>query len=196
MVIVAVLAVGPAIYLVREQYFARMATLANPEQEASAASRLLQASAALKIWSDYPVLGVGFGSRNYGAMVGDYLGSTDTHGAHNTYIQMAVDSGTGAFVVYVCLLFGTIRWLGRSAVQTRRTNAGLEYIPIALQTALVTFAVGGYFGSMQRYDFVYFLLMAAAAWYGVKQDLDASQVGADQDGAAHFPLVDAPAVQL
>jgi O-antigen ligase len=153
------------IYLVKDVYFARMATLPNYEEEGSAASRIRYAKAAFEMWKDYPLLGVGFGGRNYSARTGEYLGWKSVHGVHNSYLQMLVDSGIFAFLLYVGLLFGSIAWLGFSAARTRREHPGLECIPIAIQVALITFSVGGTFGSAQRYDFSYFLFMCGASWY-------------------------------
>jgi putative inorganic carbon (hco3(-)) transporter len=158
---------GGAIYLVRDQYLARMSTIATYNQEASAYSRVEHARAAVKMWQDYPVLGVGFGGNNYSRLSAKYLGREDIHVVHNTYLQMLVDSGALALVIYVVLLYGTILWLGVSAYRTRRLWPGYESLPISIQLSLIAFAVGGTFYSSQRYDLTYIILMGAAAWHGI-----------------------------
>ncbi len=190
LVLLVVFAAWP-IYLVKDQYLDRLATLPRFEEEGSAASRIYYARAAFKMWMDYPILGVGFGGRNYSAMTAPYLGWTTRHGAHNSYLQMLVDSGIFALLLYGGLLFGSIRWLGRSAGKMRELRPDLECIPIALQTALITFAVGATFGSSQRYDFSYILLMCASAWHtvqrGLEEELRFPQPAATAEGIVPSP---------
>lgn len=168
------LAIGPAIYVVKDQYFKRMSTLENYDEDASAEGRLTQWKVAFQMAHDYPILGVGFGSRNYIVISARYLNRANDIGAHNTYLQTMADCGIPALIIYTTLLFGTILWLGRSAKKIRVICPGSEFIPIALQGSLIAFAVGGTFGSFQRYDFSYILLMAAAAWRTVYESLSAN----------------------
>lgn len=168
-VLVLAAAISPAVYMVRETYFDRLETLEHPEEESSARSRIEYAHATLKMWKDYPLLGVGFGTYNQMALWGRYAG---VNGAvvHNTYLQMLVDSGTGALLVYVTLLWGSIIWLGVSVRQMRRNRPGLEIYPAALQASLVAFAVASTFLSQVRFDFIYILLAATASWREVCKD--------------------------
>jgi putative inorganic carbon (hco3(-)) transporter len=167
------ISLGGAIYLVQDQYFRRMETLENVHQEASAESRFLHATTALKMWKDYPWQGVGFGGLNYAALAGRYMGTSDErladHVAHNTYLQMLVDSGIFAFLLYCGMLFYAIRWLGQSAARMRFIDPQLEAIPLAIQGPLVVFALGSTFYSCQRMDLPYLFLMAAAAWHGIEE---------------------------
>jgi putative inorganic carbon (hco3(-)) transporter len=161
-----------AIYLVQGRYFRRMETLENVHEEASAESRLLHASIALKMAKDYPVLGVGFGGFNYAALAPRYMDEFNSqlmnHVAHNSYLQMLVDSGISAFLLYTGILVYAILWLRRSAARMRNTNPEYEAIPLAIQGALIVFAVGSTFYSCQRMDLLYIFLMAAAAWRTVE----------------------------
>jgi probable O-glycosylation ligase (exosortase A-associated) len=162
---------GLAVYSVWDAYMARMSTLQNYEQEASAASRIDHAKAAFAVWQDYPVFGVGFGGRNYARLAGRHLGRENIHVAHNSYVQMLVDCGIFGFLIYVGLLLGTIIWLGVSAARIKRWRAGYESFPRAIQAALISFAVGSTFYSVERLEILYILLMCAAAWRTVEQAL-------------------------
>ena len=108
-----------AIYLVQDAYTARMSTLEAPEEEASAASRIAHAHAAYGIWLDHPFLGVGFGGMNYAAIAPRYGAPDDGHVAHNTYLQILVDSGTLALILFLAAFFGAIL-ATESHRQTRR----------------------------------------------------------------------------
>ncbi len=160
---------GGTIYLVQDRYFKRMETLENVHEEASAESRLIHASTALKMWADYPLLGVGFGGFNYSALTPRYMppstdGKLANHVVHNSYLQMLVDSGIFAFLLYCGLLFYSIFWLGRSAARMRLLDPRLAAIPLAIQGPLLVFALGSAFYSCQRMDLPYLFLMIAAAW--------------------------------
>jgi O-antigen ligase len=88
---------------------------------------------------------------------------------HNTYLQMLTDSGVFAFGLYIVLLFGTIFWLGRSAKRMWLLDPQLAHVPMALQAALITFAVGSTFLSRVNFDLTYYLLTAAAAWLPIER---------------------------
>jgi probable O-glycosylation ligase (exosortase A-associated) len=168
------LSILPSVYLVRDSYLARLETLEDPEEETSALARILYARAAVRMWKDYPLLGVGFGTNNQMALWDQYSDQASVsvpQVVHNTYLQMLVDSGAPALLIYTTLFFGTIIWLGVNVRKTRKTHPGLEVYPMALQTALIGFAVASTFLSQVRFDFLYMLLMSAAAWMEVQKKL-------------------------
>jgi putative inorganic carbon (hco3(-)) transporter len=173
-----------AIYLVQDRYLHRMETLENVHQEASAESRLEHAAIALKMAKDYPLLGVGFGGFNYSALLPRYVDGDNpqlmNHVAHNSYLQMLVDSGVVAFLLYAGLLLYAIVWLGRSAARTRSLDSENapqhEAIPLAIQGSLIVFAVGSTFYSCQRMDLPYIFLMAAAAWRAIESKLQSTSL--------------------
>ena len=162
-----------AIYLVHDMYVKRMETLRVPEQEASAESRIVHAKTALAMWRDHPILGVGFGGFNYAYLASRYMGEENTHVAHNSYLQMLVDSGIFAFLLYVGLLLYAIIWLSKSAARMRDRGTAIESIPLAIRDSLIVFAFGSTFYSCQRMDIPYMFLMCAASWYMIERGLPA-----------------------
>jgi probable O-glycosylation ligase (exosortase A-associated) len=177
-----------AVFLVYDQYVARMSTLSKIEDtssdKGSAFARVIHAKVAIDVWRDYPLWGVGFGGRNYAHVSTRYLQEENETVIHNSYLQMAVDSGTPAFIAYLVLLFGTIFWLGRSAKRTQQVNETLMSFPRALQTSMIVFCLGSTFYSFQRFDFIYMLIMAAATWYWLEQDeLQILSSSADEEDA-------------
>ena len=179
--ILVVLAIGPTLYLVQGRYFARMATIKDYQNEESAATRVELWQVAIEMWQDYPIFGVGFGNRNFAVMAGHYLKRPNLTVAHNSYLQMLVDSGIIAFILYCSLLFGSIIWLKRSARFLKDRYPVLHHIPMALRVSLLGYAAGATFYSHQRYDLMYILLMTTAAWYQIQQ----TQLGGPEgDGVA------------
>jgi probable O-glycosylation ligase (exosortase A-associated) len=163
---------GGAVYQVRDSFADRMATLSAPEEEASAYSRIVLAQSGLKLWRDYPLFGVGFTEANEQQLISNYVPAENAEDyagkvLHNTYVQVLVDTGVLGIISYLTLLFGGCYALGRSI--KRRAAAGLSTaIPLALQTALITYAIGSAFLSRTSFDFLYILLMVAAAWFQVE----------------------------
>ena len=178
-----VLAAGGAIYMMRDTYMDRMMTLKDVRSEASAASRLDYAVAAFAMWKDHPLLGVGFGRKNYSRLVGKYLGNSDDHVAHNSYLQMLADSGIFAFVLYTGLIFGTIGWLGASYRRMKWGYPDLRSFPAGLQCSLAAFAVGCTFYSFDEYDLPYILLMCAASWWALERPVEDEETYQDKSGA-------------
>lgn len=182
---VAVLAL-PLVLLVGDRVAARMATLANPNAEQSAAARPEFAKAAFLMWQDHRLTGVGFGQNNFVLLSEKYLGHPNPQGlvVHNTYLQILVDSGIGAFGLHVLLLLGTTLWLGTSASKMKRLRPKLAAYPYALQGALMHFAIASTFYSRESFELYYILLTAAAAW-----QLIAKQVTPDNTEEEAFPKV-------
>jgi probable O-glycosylation ligase (exosortase A-associated) len=187
-VIVIAALIVPSVYLVKESYFDRLATLEAPTEEASANSRIESAKLAVAVWKDYPLLGVGFGRSNYLQVANQYSSKEVHFVVHNTYLQVLVDSGAFSFLIFFALLSGAIVWLGFSVRRARATSPDLEVYPLILQTALMCFAITGTFGSRENYDFYYILLMTAAAWRDV---LRGCARGEKQPAAEVEPLSDA-----
>jgi putative inorganic carbon (hco3(-)) transporter len=191
-----VLAAGGAVYMMRDTYVKRMMTLKDVKADQSADSRIEQAAAAFAMWKDHPLLGVGFGRKNYSRLVGRYLGNSDNHVAHNSYLQMLADSGVFAFLLYTGMLFGTIRWLGASYRRIKWHGPELSAFPAGIQCSLSAFAVGSTFYSFGEYDLPYILLMCAAAWWTLERSMDAEETHRDLDGADAGPAAGSSAVQV
>jgi probable O-glycosylation ligase (exosortase A-associated) len=168
-----------AAYIVKDSFLSRMSTitsLSSVEQEASARSRITLAYAAVKMSLDYPLLGVGFTELNQRALLESYLPqrykeSDGDKVIHNTYLQILVDSGFMALLLYCWLLFGAIwkmeKSIRRLSIQKEGKKAAA--IPLALQTALLTYVVGSSFLSRSSFDFFYILVMVAATWLEVER---------------------------
>jgi probable O-glycosylation ligase (exosortase A-associated) len=161
---------GVALYVGGDAYLQRLATLRNPQADASAVNRMYVAGESIRVWQEYPWGGVGFGGQVFQRLELP-LRSDVRPVAHNTYLEMLVDSGIFAFLFYTALLLGTIAWLGRSARQTKAHCLGMEVYPLAIQTSLVGFAVGATFLSRVGFDYQYFLLMSAGSWWEIEKQL-------------------------
>ncbi len=176
-----ILMAAPSIHLVRQTYLPRLATLESPEEENSALLRLIYAKGAVRMWLDHPFWGVGFGSRNQMVLWRKYMSEasrSEPQVIHNTYLQILVDSGSFALLIYVVLLLGTIIFLQKSAARAKRRHPGMEAYPLAMEASLAAFAVGCTFLSRVTFDLVYTLLMCAASWQAIEKRLAAEKPSA------------------
>lgn len=192
---IVVACLAGSVYLVQDMYIERMSTLTEYEEESSAMSRIHHLRAALQMWKDYPILGVGFGGTNYAVLSRNYSQDvTGRHVVHNSYAQMLVDSGLIAFLLYTGALFLSIWWAGRSAKRLRALKSPYEVIPRAIQSALLVFALGSAFYSCQRMDLPYMLILMTGAWYPIEKQLVAAQLArVATPGFSQFPVSAAPA---
>ena len=163
----------PSIYLISDAYLSRMETLKDPRAESSANSRFVMAAAAIEVWKTSPLIGVGFGGTNFMALEHPYVADAldETLRVHNTYLEILVDSGVFALLLYLILLFGTIRTLQKNVRACRSHLPGHEIYPIIMQLSLIAFAQYGLTGSKEHYDFTYIILGCAASWQVIQRDL-------------------------
>lgn len=172
--LVMVLFMGGSAYMVRDSYMDRMSTMLDPTDEASANSRILLAQGALKMAMDYPLFGVGFTEKNEQELITRYLAPELSESfarkvIHNTYLQILVDSGIFALLLYLAMMVGTIGALQRSINRQKAVSMEAAAIPQALQVALISYMVGAAFLSRTTFDFYYIFLMTAAAWLDIEK---------------------------
>jgi len=163
-------------YLVWNSLSSRLETLKNPMEEDSARSRIILATyAAPRMWLDYPFFGVGFTETNQQRLVfkyvpPEYAAAYAGKVLHNNWLQILVDSGIFAFLVYMWLLFGTGL---KTWIAAKRIAAGESMekaaIPFAISVSLGTFLVGATFLSRTTFDLFYVLLCTAAAWMEIRK---------------------------
>lgn len=182
----AVTAAGIA-YLVWDSFSSRMSTLRNPELEASAKSRMDLAKAAPKLWLDYPFFGVGFTETNQQRLIFKYVPpqyAAEYAGKvlHNNWLQLLVDSGIFAFLIYVWLLFSCMARMWMAGRRLSKAGAVAEAaIPQMIATSLLIFSVGSTFLSRTTFDLFYVLLCAAAAWFEIHKAQPAASASLQAD---------------
>lgn len=162
-------------YLVWDSFSSRMSTLKNPVMEGSARSRIELALAAPRLWLDYPLFGVGFTETNQQRLIFKYVPpeyATEYAGKvlHNNWLQILVDSGIFAFLLYVWLVFRTLFHCWREGRKwIKRGDTANAAIPNAIAASMGTFVVGSTFLSRTSFDLLYVLLCTAAAWTEIQK---------------------------
>lgn len=180
--VVAVLAMVP-VMINMNVLVKRMATLEVPTADTSIQARLTHINIALRMSKDYPWHGVGFGNLNYIAMERRYVSSGVVADqdlglkVHNGYLQVLVDSGIFALLIFLILLFGTIIRLQGSIRRCRKHARRLIGYPAAMQTALISYAQYSLGGGRESWGFYYMVLTMAAAWLIMERSLIESAAG-------------------
>jgi probable O-glycosylation ligase (exosortase A-associated) len=177
MLVALVVLTAPSVYLVRDSYFDRMGTLKNTqtaEKDESIQDRMEAARVGWRIWQDYPLIGVGFGSFNEMSLWHRYAGPDGKHNnafvMHDTYLQMLVDSGIFALLAYLAMLGTAVVLLDRSVRRLKRAGSPFYQCPLVVEVGLVAFAVGSTFLTRITFDLLYILVMTAVAWLIVEPE--------------------------
>jgi O-antigen ligase len=172
--------VATLIALIAPDYFTRLQSLGAADsalsQQSSGADAAIQGRAteniaALGVFRDHPLLGVGPGQffNRYSAEYGNALDLRfleQNRRAHNLYLEIAADTGLlglGAFLIVVVL---TVVPLRRLTVQCRARSPGLASMGDALLAALIAYLASGIFLQLayQRYFWFLMAIANAAIW--------------------------------
>lgn len=154
------------------QYFERMNTLKDYEQESSAAFRLIIWQSAIRMANDHPILGVGAGhfSVNFGTRYrppGESTTSMPWQNAHSIYFMILAELGYPGLLFLLTLFFSN--WVGnhRRRREAERLPSKLaltqQRLLVSIDSSLITFAITGAFLSGIYYPHVFILAGLAAA---------------------------------
>ncbi len=121
--------------------------------------------AALMVFRDHPVIGVGPGMVKY--YTEDYakqIGISSISGnyqAHDLYLGIAADAGLLGLICFLLILFIPLRDLARARKQWMASHPDLSYLATAFFQVLVSYMVTGLFLHLSYYRF-FFLMLALA----------------------------------
>jgi probable O-glycosylation ligase (exosortase A-associated) len=149
----------------------RLGTLKKVQDDSSAQARLKSWGIALQMIRDNPVTGVGF--QNYRSAYGKYDpspvlvgGQVLTFVAHNSYLQIAAESGLPALGVYLTLIgssFLLLRRIRLLALARFHTGWILNYVRM-FEASLAGFVIGAIFINRAHFDFIYHLIAIIVAF--------------------------------
>ena len=136
-----------------EEWFSRMSTIENYQQDASAMGRI-------EVWKDgwqhtlaHPLLGAGFEG---------WLWVTQRDW-HSSYVEMFSEHGFVAFAIWLSLILGTLFSLTRLP-RTVKGVEGMQWVAnysYMLRAALVCYMVGTAFLGLSYWDLLYHLIFIA-----------------------------------
>lgn len=156
---------GSAVIFMPHDWIARIASIENYEQDASAEGRLQIWATAIKIAVARPLTGGGFYAPYTQSVVDQYAPGNQARAVHSIWLEVLGENGFPALLVWTALM---IVGLANSRTIIRRTNDvpelrwanDLGHMSIV---AIIGYAVGGSFLSLPYWDFYYTLLILIAA---------------------------------
>lgn len=148
---------GLAIVGLSDEWIARMQTMAAPELEASAATRLELWRLGLDYALQHPWFGGGFGGWVYLSLP---VGASRAW--HSAYIEIVAEHGFPGLVLWCSLVFGSAVSLTLLIARNRRWQLpGLTDQAAMLRASLAAYMVGAAFLSIAYWELLYLLLASA-----------------------------------
>jgi O-antigen ligase len=144
-----------------EEYWTRLSTIVNPELEknASISYRTESYRAALKMFFDHPLTGVGL--YNFKFMSTDY-NMVGGKVVHNMYLEMLSGGGLLIFIPFILILINTWRKLSTKIDMDKN----MRDLLICLKAAFVSFLITSCFLSSDHEKILWFLLaLCSSAYY-------------------------------
>lgn len=151
---VGMMAVGLGLLVAPPQWYERMGTISNYESDNSAMGRIMAWRWTLDLAREHPVVGGGF--RVFVRHIVDPLRGRWLE-AHNIYFEVLGEHGYVGLALFVTLLAGCHRTLGRVAARTRDRPEYLwaHDLALMLQLSVLAYAVGGMFLSIAFHPMLY-----------------------------------------
>ena len=143
----------------------RADTIDNYQHDGSAEGRIQAWNAAMKMIEDHPVTGVGLASFEPAF---PHYSIHHPRATHNTFFQIAAESGLTAGITYLLMLFAILLDLWQTGSRMKREDAiyrgNFPYcLNEALLTAFIGFGVCAIFLPLGLYEMFYFMCAMAAA---------------------------------
>lgn len=163
----SIVAISSLVYVVPSDVWDRLGsiekltsteTIAEADEEGSAAERFRILQTGWAIFADNPVSGVGLGGYQLAnAMYDPGLGAKD---AHNTYLHLAAETGAVGLVIWLCC-FGSVLLFARRSV-SEAPDSPLTIQLQWLSRAFYAYLIASFVGTYSKLTFPYLVL--AVVW--------------------------------
>jgi putative inorganic carbon (HCO3(-)) transporter len=166
----------------------RMATIGEFEQDSSAMQRITAWKFSIAV-ANARLTGGGFKAATrinyskYGIRIGD---DDKAFVAHSIYFGVLNDGGWPGLFLFLLILYGMWRQLGRVIKATKKDPKRADYNLLArmLQVSMVAFMAGGAFLSMQYFDLYWGLMAITIGLTQLSQGLYPRKKGSERAGAS------------
>lgn len=162
-----------AYFFIPDELWFRISTITNPELESavgetSIKTRLENYQAAIKMFLDYPLAGVGlynfrFYSKDYGTTGGLIV--------HNTYLEMLTGGGLLSFVPFMLILLSS--WMKLKI--RNEYNEKIRDLKICVKASFVSLLISSFFISGDHKKILWFSLALISSIYYISKQKDLIQ---------------------
>lgn len=166
-VIASALLFGSLLVVVPGNYLHRLTTIVNVDQDetGSAQERRQLLETGINLAVNHPLIGVGMG--NF------HIYTSQDKVAHNSYVEIAAELGLLGFLAYLIIIFSSIRRMSRIekeiALNPNPELREIRFLAIGVQGALVGFAAGSFFASIEYLWYLYYAAFYAIALTSIYQ---------------------------
>lgn len=152
-----------------QEWFDRIHSIAEYQEDGSAQGRLAIWRAGLDIVTQRPFFGGGFRATYSQAIVDQYAPGTEARAVHNSHLELLIENGVLGFFFHLLLIGAT--WIYgqkiRRMAHHRPDMIWSRDLAAMLQTSLAGYVAGGTFLSLGYYDGWYNIAIAMAALYAL-----------------------------
>jgi putative inorganic carbon (HCO3(-)) transporter len=165
--------VGLMIFLASpRQVSERVSAIRATEYDESTQQRLYSWNVSWRIINEHPIFGIG--PRN---LLQIYDRATDTRVSrvsHNSFLQMAVDAGLPALLMFIGLIvLSYVRlWRSRQLLKARAPDSPLIAYTHGLEVALIGYFVSGNFLSRHDLELLYSVIALATSFHLIARHLE------------------------
>jgi probable O-glycosylation ligase (exosortase A-associated) len=185
-----------AFVLVPNRVVERVGTISSAsETDLSAQMRFNSWYVCGQIMEDHPLLGIG--PRNMLQLYGRYLETENVRVAHNSFLQMAVDAGIPAVLMFLGLMVLSFLRLRRTrrVLKDRAPDSRLIAYSHGLEIALAGYFVSANFLSRHDLELIYEVFALSAGFWLLARELEyqAETQGASEEASRSFLAEPLPA---
>lgn len=139
-------------------FFYRFKSIEDLTKDVSIVQRLRILKGGLAMFADHPFLGVGIG--NFVTHSQDYCNTIRPRVAHNSYLEIATETGILGLVLFMSLLLVTLNNLRRCWKYLMKiTESKQYYYPLGMLFALLGFMVHALFLS-EQFNIALYIMIA------------------------------------
>jgi probable O-glycosylation ligase (exosortase A-associated) len=136
-------------------------TIADADEEGSAAQRFEIAKTALRIVVDHPVLGTGFGT--YPLVNEQYSPSVGRMDTHNTFLHVLAEQGIIGLALFCGILLSALLASRRSRRAADIGRADAAHLSLVASAGLIAFLVAAALNTYDQFPYLHFLLLVVYA---------------------------------
>jgi putative inorganic carbon (HCO3(-)) transporter len=162
-------------------FIARLGTIGDVKTDGSGRERWETIGKAFSLMATHPLTGVGVGQS---ILALNDIGGVRWRNIHNVYLEIAVDLGIPALLVYLALLYRALRSVAEVRRAWSAADVDLHYLAQGLEISLIGFAVAAMFYPVAYHLFFYYLLGLAVAVKGLGRQEILAHVGTEPAAAS------------
>ncbi len=159
----------------------------------SAQMRLQMWRISMNMIADHPVTGIG--PRNMSQVYYRYSEEINPRVSHNSFLQMGVDAGIPAIIIFTAIILVSYWRLGRvrRLLKSRAPNSRIINYAHGLQVSLAGYTAAAMFASRHDFEMVYHIAALAASFMLIAQKYQSEAETREVVEAASQPLSTTPA---